>query len=138
MTKLLLAVLMLGMNLSGCAGFMYYGPGDVVVSKTDFSRVNSFEVREKPPSRAPDKQYPDGSVMYVLHNETEWCGATIFAIIPVPLFLPLCHEYTEMIYKDGKPIQVTQLERKYSGAICGPALPLLSVFGGRVGFCMFD
>jgi hypothetical protein len=137
--KLMLAALVLGVSLSGCAGITYYGHSDAVVSKTDFSPVNSFQDREKPPSRAPDKQYSDGTVMYVLQNETVWCGPTIWAVIPVPLLLPLCRDHTEMIYKDGHPIQMTYQGTGFTSvAICGPGLPLLSVFGGRVGFCMFE
>jgi hypothetical protein len=120
-------VLIFGASLSGCVGITFYGNQDAVVSQTDFSRVASFEDRERPPNRAPDKQYPDGSVMYVLNRETEWCGTVIWAIIPIPLMLPLCHSHTEMTYKDGKPIQMrSQGSGLTHGAACSPFGPVLS------------
>ena len=105
--RFLLSVLMLGVCLSGCVGVSLYGNKDAVISKTDFSRVPSFQDREKPPNRTPDKQFPDGTEMYILQHDTSWCGVVIWAIIPIPLMLPLCHDHLEMTYKEGKPIQMT-------------------------------
>lgn len=129
-------ILIFTASLSGCVGFSIHGNKDEVVSKTDFSRVHSFGDREGPPDRAPDKQYPDGTVMYVLSHKPAWCGAVIWAIIPVPLLLPICHDHTEMTYKDGKPIQMrSQWTGTTYGAACGPFMPLLGLSGSQVGFC---
>ena len=119
--KLILTVLIVGASLSGCAGITFYGNQDPVVSQSDFSRVASFQDRKTPPNRTPDKQYPDGTVMYVLNHESAWCGAVIWVIIPIPLLLPLCHNHTEMTYRDGKPIQMrSQWSGLTHGAVCAP------------------
>ena len=133
-----LLALILVINLSGCVGFTFSRNGDVVVSDTDLSKVNLLN-RKTPPARIADKKYSDGSEMFVVEHERKWCGLTIFAIIPIPLWLPLCQVHTEVTYKDGKPIQMTSQWPKTSGGACGPLLPWAGgIGGGSTSFCQWE
>lgn len=135
--KTSLLALVLAFNLSGCVGFTFSKNGDVVVSEQDFSRVN-FKNQSNPPARISDKINSDGSEMYVVQNEREWCGLTIWAIIPIPLWLPLCHVRTEVTYKNGSPTKMSSQWPKTLGGLCGPFVPIFGIGGGSQGFCRWD
>jgi hypothetical protein len=124
-------ILVLIFNLTGCVGYTYSKNGEVVY-KPDFSPVANFKYRETPPDRKADKINPDGSESYFVYDETKWCGLTVFAIIPIPLWLPTCHAYTEVIYKDGKPLNVATQWPHASGSLCGPLVPMIQMSSG---FC---
>jgi hypothetical protein len=124
--KVSLSVLILVVNLSGCLGLEYTRNVDVVGSTIYSSRYPERLARK------PNKTNPDGSESYVIAEETKWCGLTIWAIIPIPLLLPVCHARTWVTYKDGKQIQWTSQVPKTSVGMCGPLVP--SVANGH--FCV--
>jgi hypothetical protein len=132
--KKLLFIFLIAVNLSGCVGVYFSKNGDVVTSDTDFSRTN-LSVRSNPPPRVADKINTDGSEMYVTDHERKWCGLTIWAIIPIPLWLPLCHVHTEVTYKHGKAIHMASQWPTGSGFLCGPFVPIMGIDGGSQGFC---
>lgn len=132
--KKILFIGLLAVNLSGCVGIYSSSNGDVVESSTDFSRTD-LRSREMPPSRAPDKINADGSEMYVINHELQWCGLTIWAVVPIPLWLPLCKSHTEVTYKDGKAILMASQWPTGSGFLCGPFVPIMGIDGGSKGFC---
>lgn len=116
-------------NLSGCIGFEFTKNGDVV--STDFSGLSS---RSHTLAKAADKINSDGSETYVDMHETKWCGLTIWAIIPIPLWLPLCQWHIEDTYKDGKLINRSSQWPATSAFLCGPFVPLTGG-GGSFNFC---
>ena len=118
-------------NLSGCVGYTYTRNGDVVTSETDFSRTN-LSIRSKPPLRAADKINPDGTETFLVDDNTRWCGLTLWAIIPIPLWLPVCSSYTEVTFKEEKPTKVSSRWVSTSGFVCGPLVPLIRM---ESGFC---
>jgi len=134
--KRILLTLLFAASLPGCVGFSIHGNKGREVYKNNFAGAGRYVVSTTPPDRAPDKQNPDGSVMYVLRNETAWCGVIIWAVIPVPLLLPFCTDRVEMTFKDEAPVQMmAQWTGALFGAACGPFMPLLGLGGGPRGFC---
>lgn len=131
--KKLAVLFLLAVNLSGCVGAYFSKNGDIVASDTDFSRVR-FSSKSNP-SGVADKINADGSEMYITEHERKWCGLTLWAIIPVPLWLPLCHVHTEVTYKGEKPVHMTSQWPTGSGFLCGPFVPIMGIDGGSQGFC---
>ena len=134
--KRTLLTLLFAASLPGCVGFSIHGNKGREVYKNNFAGAGRYVVSSTPPDRAPDKQHPDGSVMYVLRNETAWCGVVIWAVIPVPLLLPFCTDRVEMTFKGEAPVQMmAQWTGALFGAACGPFMPLRGLGGGPSGFC---
>ena len=123
--------LMLLISLSGCVGYTYSRNGDVVIGTGSSLLVGD---QPGPPNRKPDQVYPDGSEMFVVQNEREWCGLTIWAIVPIPLWLPVCHIHTEITYKNGKIIKASSQSPILSGALCGPLVWVPTGMAGKSGF----
>ena len=124
--------LILIINITGCVGFIYSSNSDIAVGKS----LDPVESRYlKKPNTIADQINPDGSEMYVVKDELKWCGLTIWAIIPIPLWLPVCRTHTEVTYRHGKPIQVAHQSPTTSEALCGPFVPLLGIGGRPTGFC---
>jgi hypothetical protein len=131
----LVFILMLLVNLSGCMGITFSRNGHVVVN-TDYSPVENFKDRESPPARKSDKVNPDGSETFRVYDGTKWCGLTIWAILPIPLWLPVCDAYTEVTYKDGKPVNVATQWLHTSGLLCGPLILVpTGMDGGSSSLC---
>lgn len=124
----IILALMLVINLTGCVGYTYSSNGALVTS-TDLSPVE-LRYRSKAPDKKADKTNPDGSEEFLIYDETKWCGLTLWAIIPVPLWLPVCRSYTEVTYKDGKPTKVATQWVHTSGSLCGLLVPMRSMEGG--------
>lgn len=122
--------LILLLPLSGCVGYNYSHNGDVSVSD-DPSQVE-LRYRSKEPERKPVKVNLDGSRVFRIYDEWKWCGLTIWAIVPVPLWLPTCRNYTDVTYVSEKPIKVMWRFVKTSGTLCGPLVPMRSIEGN---FC---
>lgn len=130
MMRLFVLLLITAVCATGCVGVSFSRNGDVV-SNADISPVD-LRYRSHPPNKAPERENPDGSKTYVLQDETKWCGLTVFAIIPVPLMLPLCQARTEVTYRNGQPTFVEHQWPKSSGAICS----LFPLFGNHAaGLC---
>ena len=130
--------LILMSSLTGCVGIQLERPGDII-DRPDFASVSNWEYRKAPPSRKADKINTDGSETFLVEEKSVWCGLTVWAIIPIPLWLPVCHNYTWATYKEGKPITSASQWVKTSGLICGPLVPILGIDdGGKSGFCRWD
>ena len=81
----------------------------------------------------------DGTV--TLESERRWCGLTVWAVLPVPLKLPVCSEYVEVDFADDKP--VTRREGWVGPTLfvgCGPGVWFASeIANGRdASFCAID
>jgi len=144
MKNFLLAI-MLAISLSGCVGFTFSRNADPVVTTYDTQTksypvitTNNFQLNAKHSDRAqkPDKVEPDGSAVYILQDERTWCGLTVWAvIIPLPLWLPACHNRMVVTDKVGGETLVSQQKPIIFQAWCGPFLPFLGLDGGPHGFC---
>jgi hypothetical protein len=128
-------------NLTGCVGYTYSKDSDVVVSNVMSPAELQFSTK---PKRIADKINPDGSEMYVVKDGLKWCGLTIWAIVPVPLWMPGCRVHTEVTYKGGTPTRVENRLSNISGRLCGPIFPFAKVDlmplmkiddAGPTGFC---
>lgn len=113
--------------LSGCVGYNY--SRDEAVSASDDLSPVELRYRSKAPERKPDKINPDGSKVFILHDEWKWCGLTIWAIAPIPLWLPTCRNYTDVTYSGDKPIKLTKQWVRTSGSLCGPLVPMIKMSG---------
>lgn len=116
-------------NTYGCAGIY-------------FSNTHSSEVRELPKNemaylginQAKQNHPINGAQIY--NKEIEWCGLTIWAIIPIPLLLPVCRSQTEVNFKHGRPTSSSQKSVQGTGFLCGPPISLANTFdGGDSSFC---
>ena len=129
-----LLVFIFAINLTGCVGFNYSGNGKTYVSDSNFSSV-PFNYKTSPPARDPDRKNPDGSEMFIVEHEWKWCGLTVWAIIPLPLWLPVCSNHLEATYMNGKITLVASQQPTFTGYWCGPLVPIMGIGGGSGGFC---
>ena len=100
-------------KIASCAGT---APGNIGVSKD--TRAIYREIR-------------------VYNEESRWCGRTIWAIFPIPLWRPDCRSYTELTFENGRPISAREQFIEGSGFICGPFVPWLGISNEPLpdGFC---
>lgn len=62
----------------------------------------------------------DGNNTTLIHEDGfVWAGLTIFVVIPIPLVIPVGHEYEEFVCKDNKLIQAHGKIQKHYAAYCG-------------------
>jgi len=73
----------------------------------------------------------------VYNEESRWCGRTIWAIFPIPLWRPDCRSYTELTFENGRPISAREQFIEGSGFICGPFVPWMGITNEPLpdGFC---
>ncbi len=107
-------------STAGCAGVVYSRNGDVVSGKEPFPFASRYAA--VPPERAADRANADGTETYVMQDEIKWCGLTVFAVIPVPLWLPVCRSRTEFTYKDDQLTLVQHQSPEKTGFVCGPLM----------------
>ena len=76
----------------------------------------------------------------IVESETNWCGLTVWAIIPIPMLLPVCKSYTEVTFSKNLPTTQTRYEQQTFFAICGPGVWWLSSATSNKGgyFCEID
>ena len=107
-------------NLSGCVGYAalikstnepeYFSPEKF---------INSEEIH------AAKKNNPtNGTKIY--NKKSRWCGLIIFAVIPIPLVLPVCNSFTEVDFENSEIIKETFHHVEISGFMCSPLFLLSS------------
>ena len=71
-----------------------------------------------------------------LDAEQRWCGVTLWAIEPIPLILPVCRGYTQVVFENGVPTkQIEGLTRGFFLG-CGPGVFLATqIANGETSFC---
>ncbi|MEO8331396.1 MAG: hypothetical protein ABI479_03120 [Gallionella sp.] len=145
--------MLLAINLSGCAGYYYSKPSDpaekelksalLVVPKEEQKLWKPKEFKSFRDERELSTDYQDPLKKPVIKEtkvykeKTIWCGRTIWAIIPIPLWSPSCRTYTELTFENGMPISAREQHLEGSGYVCGPFVPLLgnSEEYALSGFC---
>jgi len=158
-SSILLALLTI--NLSGCAGY-YYSKSSGVMEKdltlallvvpenkrnlwkkkdVEFSNDDrAFPLGALPMNQENRQKVPVEIETKIFNDKRSWCGLTIWVGIPVPLWLPVCHTYTELILEDGEPVSAREQYLKKEWFICGPFMSMLESSKESLpkGFCIED
>jgi uncharacterized protein YceK len=132
--KNLLTVTLVTCLLSGCAGISVSQGSkrdeQALVNQSSFTLKNGSVLQwDKTPHPI------DGNL--VVESDTNWCGLTVWAIIPLPMLLPVCKSYTEVSFSKNLATTKIRNEQQTFFALCGPALWMLSSSESRKGghFC---
>ncbi|WP_339414286.1 hypothetical protein [Pseudomonas sp. EA_35y_Pfl2_R5] len=104
-------------------------------------------------SKAPDLYYLNGTKHHwsksdhpengdvTLESDRKWCGATVWAIVPIPLKLPVCKNYKKVSFQNNEPTTLTEgwvnIGNFYG---CGPGVWLGSAIsnGKTASFCVAE
>ena len=108
-------VIILLVNLSGCVG--YWNSDDSGYHTTELPESNFSNIYYGIES-AKQNHPNSGSQNY--NMKTQWCGTTVWAVVPIPLWLPNCHLSTKVTFVNGEPIRKVEQYVKGSGLLCGP------------------
>lgn len=128
--SLILAII----SISGCVGIHTETQQSKVSKATDTYYLNNTK------QRWSQSEHPaNGSV--TLSSERKWCGATLWVIVPIPLMLPLCKNYTKVAFENGEPTLRSEgwvSAGNFYG--CGPGVWLGSSIsnGQSASFCVAD
>jgi len=107
-----LVVVMLAFNLSGCAGYWLSHSATTTTDASNHTMILSG-------LQGSTQHHPEnGSAIY--DREARWCGLTLWAVVPIPLMLPVCHSYSEVTFSNDKPIKRVDHYVGGSGYLCGP------------------
>ena len=123
--------------LSGCAGISVSRGA----RKVEQPLVNQLNLSLKNGRTLQWDQTPhpsDGTL--IVESETNWCGLTVWAIIPIPMLLPVCKSYTEVTFSNNLPLTHIRYEQQTFFAICGPGVWWFSKAASNKGghFCEID
>lgn len=122
MKSIVLSITMIILN--GCVGVSLQEKDRVF----NVSPENSFELRSGGHSwglkgdHQPwhTESHPENGTKKLI-SHTAWCGITLWALIPIPLKLPVCENYMEATYVNNEPTSVTvHLKKGNSIYACGP------------------
>lgn len=152
-------IVLLVVNLPGCAGY-YYSRSSVpvdkdltlallVVPKNErklWKRKNVEFVNDNRAlplgalsiSQMEQNKVPLEVETKIYNDKRSWCGLTIWAVIPIPLWLPVCRTYTELTLEDGEPVRAREQYLEKEGVICGPFVNMLQLSDEPLpkGFCI--
>jgi hypothetical protein len=73
----------------------------------------------------------DGTEEWVYLDGWRWNGPVLFLVIPLPLVIPVGHESTTYVLRDGVVERDVRVEQTWSGFYCAP-------FGHNSGCHAFD
>ena len=124
-----LLILLIFTALSGCVGVTFSRNSDAITSN---AIVTPDPIFGRKSSKPASSKHEDGSETYIVLDERVWCGLTVFAVIPIPLWLPVCRNYNEVTYKDNLIVSSTKQNTTLGGFLCGP---LIRILGAPQGFC---
>ena len=128
--KTLLTVLLM-LALTGCVGFDTRTQGSRTSPAPD-----KYSIDQKDYFWSQTEHPADGEV--VLNSERKWCGLTLWAVLPIPLMLPVCKQHKTVTFKDNKPATLTEgwIELGLFAG-CGPGVWLgTAIMHGReASFC---
>ncbi|MGE8359478.1 hypothetical protein [Pseudomonas sp.] len=129
-----LALLALLISIGGCVGIHT----DAQQSKT--SKAPDIYYTNGVKHRWSESDHPvNGDI--TLNSERKWCGATLWAIVPIPLKLPVCKEYAKVNFQNNEPTTLDEgwvTSGRFYG--CGPGVWLGSSIsnGMEPAFCIAD
>lgn len=141
--KVLILTVALLNCLSGCAGY-YRSRSSEPVERELSKALLVVPIDEQKSWKRPEPKYyideralspayqerlknPVITETRIYNEKTKWCGLTIWAGFPIPLWRPACRTYTELTIQNGVPISAREQYIEGSGMICGPLIPLLEI-----------
>jgi hypothetical protein len=151
--KLAVLVGLLGTSLSGCVGYYQSkssAPVDkdltlalLVVPEAERNQWAEKEVKFFNDERALSEAYLEkrkhieDKEIKIYNDKVSWCGRTIWALLPIPLWSPACRTYTEITLVNGLPVSAREQYLQGRGYLCGPFVPFLSISKEPLpdGFC---
>lgn len=136
-----LLLLALAAALPACVGVSWCG-----TATYDSARPEEHVIR--PPRRSPKlrraddlvrsfgepderRATADGAEEWVYLDGWRWNGPVLFVVIPLPLLVPVGHDSTTYVLRDGVVERDIRVEQTWSGAYCAP-------FGHEPGCHSFD
>ncbi len=109
--------------LSGCIGLLAAMP-----EECSSSSLTLLQPRDQIVTwyGQPQKIAHDGDreTWTYTRSRSQWCGLWVGAIVVLPLLLPVCHEYDQIVYKGEKPEQATETRVSESGYMFGTAIAI--------------
>lgn len=125
--KALIVLLVACLNFAGCVGI------NVPTAPKTLS-YNVTKETSSPPKLWDGVSHPaDGKV--TVRSKREWCGYTVWVLIPIPLWLPICKAHTDVTFENNEAIKVESFDPNSTLYACGPFMPFLGMSGTHVGFC---
>ena len=118
-------------SLSGCVGLQTHTPTNQTSPATDGYRIDGTQ------HFWSQSEHPVNGTL-TLRSEYEWCGAVLWAIVPLPLILPVCKSYSRVNFADGKPTTNESRGVAFSSFHgCGPGVWLATgiMHGRTASFC---
>lgn len=110
MGKLLVVAVVL--SLMGCVGFT--PPAQL---RTSSHSVAAGDLAEAQKSQL----WPIKNGRVPIARQPVWCGVTVWAVLPIPLKLPVCVAQSELEIVDGQPRLLHQTRYENQPAyVCGP------------------
>lgn len=124
----------LAVQLVACVGITSYAP-----ASRDHT-LTSPEARQKADILSqygkPNKKETtlEGGI-WTYDRGLQWCGVTLWVLVPVPLGLPICTANDEIEFLKGQITIIHSHYIKKSGIKCGPFVNIFG-FGMTNGFCL--
>jgi len=89
------------------------------------SRASTSEYREKNGAPTRVERISEGEELWVYEKDmNQWCGATVWLVVPIPFMLPLCDEETEIRFVADQAVEQTYSGTDSTGFVCSPLLRL--------------
>ncbi len=74
----------------------------------------------------PKNIYKEGNCEYWVYNrELAWGGITIWAIVPIPLFIPIGSRVTTLIFDSKTTVGAIYEYGRLPSALCSPLIPFV-------------
>lgn len=117
--------------ISGCVGLQTNTQQSETTPATDGYRIDGTQ------HLWSQSEHPANGTL-TLKSERKWCGAVLWAIIPLPLMLPVCKDYEQVNFANGQPTTQEKGWVDFSSFHgCGPGVWLATgIMNGRTAsFC---
>ncbi len=131
-----LMLILIFLTLPSCVGYISRFP----------ETKNNISLDEEKQKQMTDDYVDDRKVKQAMNNEkvilqervgdNSWCGITVFAIIPIPLMLPVCQRKVEYILSNqGNTVLKNTTNIRHNIATCGPLVWIGST-KNNLDFCI--
>ncbi len=125
-------------GLMGCVGITVSTGGHAKTSHVSGTVSIAPVVADQGGQRSSDQRnLAPTNRKEIVDAERNWCGVTIWVVVPIPLILPVCSAHTEVIYVDNRATAKTEVRTKHRWMVCGPLLWMGSALAmpGGARFC---
>lgn len=132
--KNIFIAIILAVTLSGCVGVWVSGNATGEANVLSNNNAGNSGLTYFGIESAKNNHPENGTQIY--NEQNEWCGLTIWAVIPIPLLLPVCKSYEQVTFSNGEPTIRVSHYVKGSGVLCGPFVLIPTAMdGGTSSFC---